>query len=61
MKSEVATGFLSKSASLTRKPIYQPLRFSRFTGDLEHFGSYFSKVIQGVLICTPRHYLGQDR
>lgn len=26
------------------------------TGDLEHFGSYRGKTIQGVLICTPRDY-----
>jgi len=26
------------------------------TGDLEHFGSYRGKTVNGVLICTPRDY-----
>ncbi|MGQ9825976.1 MAG: PIN domain-containing protein [Desulfotomaculales bacterium] len=27
------------------------------TGDLQHFGVYREKIIQGVLICTPGDYL----
>ena len=27
------------------------------TGDLQHFSAYRGKIIQGVLICTPRDYL----
>ena len=29
------------------------------TGDLEHFGDYRGKVVQGVLICTPRDYFDE--
>lgn len=27
------------------------------TGDLRHFGSYFGKTVQGVLVLTPAEYL----
>lgn len=27
------------------------------TGDLQHFSAYQGKIIQGVLVCTPRDYL----
>lgn len=27
------------------------------TGDIKHFGKYFSKAIGGIIICTPGEYL----
>jgi predicted nucleic acid-binding protein len=27
------------------------------TGDLRHFGAYFGKIVQGVLVVTPAEYL----
>jgi len=31
------------------------------TGDLEHFGNYREKTINGVLICTPRDYFNRKK
>jgi predicted nucleic acid-binding protein len=31
------------------------------TGDLRHFGSYFGKTIEGIVIVTPSQYLTMSR
>ncbi|NPV58924.1 MAG: PIN domain-containing protein [Actinobacteria bacterium] len=52
--------------SLDRKdvPVFMAALSSKathfITGDIRHFGKYFQKVIEGVLVCTPANYLNKQ-